>query len=327
MRISFHKNVLKYKNSSLRIVYYHLISDNSPEYYFNNKALSVNEFRKHIKFFKKHFEIIKLEEALKICEQNSSLQNKLVISFDDGFRENYSTIAPILADEGISATFFMITDCIDNRNLMWRNKILLFEKYKNKNIRKILDKVSLDFKLPNIKNNQNMMDWSFKVWPMQKKEQIVNYLWKHIMPIKLEDYLKEKKPYCSITEIKELHKSGFEIGVHSDTHPIFNKLNYDDFSNEIIKSGNIISSIIGNKSRNFSYPFGIRASEDFENKFNSKYQKKWSFLGTKNMLNNFTHNHNKWERDNLEFSNIQMKIRFLYLPIYRSLIRGIKKYF
>tara|TARA_X000000368_G_scaffold417439_1_gene413842 strand:+ start:9558 stop:10457 length:900 start_codon:yes stop_codon:yes gene_type:complete len=296
-----------------------LISDTNPEYYFKNKALSINEFRKHIKFFKKHYEIIKLEEALKICEENKSLENKLVITFDDGFKENYSKVAPILYDEGISATFFMITSCIDNRDLMWRNKILLFEKHKTKNIRQILDSVSLDFNLPKIRNNQTILDWSFYVWPMKKKEQIVNKLWELIMPVKLEDYLIEKKPYCSIAEIKEMYESGFEIGSHSHTHPIFNQLNYDDFYDEIIKSGNILSSIIGSKVRNFSYPFGNRASEDFENKFNLKYLKKWSFLGTKNNLNNLTHNHSKWERDNLEFTNLQMKTRFLFLPIFRSL--------
>lgn len=182
-----------------------------------------------------------------------------------------------------------------------------------------MNSVSLDFNLPKIRNKQTIMDWSFYVWPMKQKEQIVNKLWELIMPIKLEDYLTEKKPYCSIAEIKEMYKSGFEIGSHSHTHPIFNKLNYDDFYDEIIKSGNIISSIIGSKVRNFSYPFGNRASEDFENKFNLKYHKKWSFLGTKNNLNNLTHNHNKWERDNLEFTNLQMKTRFLFLPILRSL--------
>ena len=118
--------VLNYRSFSLRIVYYHIISDSDPEYYFPNKALSIQEFRDHIKFFKRRYDIISIEEAIELSDNNQSLKNKLVITFDDGFQENYSIIAPILFENNVRATFFLISSCIDNQDIMWRNKILLF---------------------------------------------------------------------------------------------------------------------------------------------------------------------------------------------------------
>lgn len=313
------KHIVKYRDSSLRIVYYHVISDDNPEYYFPNKALSVRDFKEHIQFFKKKYDIISLEEALYLSSQNLSLKNKLVITFDDGFKENYSLIAPILNEVKVSATFFIISSCIDNADLMWRNKILLFEKYKKENIHKIVDDISDEFSLNKPTSKQNILQWSFQEWPMKDKEKIVNRLWERVMPFQLKEYLEKVNPYCTAKEIKELSDAGFGIGSHSHTHPIFSRLNYEDFSTEILKCTSILTSITKKEISCFSYPFGDRSSSDFERKFSRLDSKKWTFLGTKNRLNNYANNFETWERDNIEFSKLQMKLRFLYLPIYRSL--------
>ena len=314
------KQIIKYKNTSLRIVYYHVISDDNPDYYFSDKALTIKSFREHIKFFKKNYDVISLEEALYLASQNKTLKKKLVITFDDGFKGNYSLIAPILNDAKITATFFIISSCLDNADLMWRNKILLFEKYKKENIHRVLEDVSNEFKLEKPTSKQDILQWSLASWPMKDKEQIVNKIWKLLMPFSLKEYLIKESPYCSTEEIKELSNAGFGIGSHSHTHPIFSKLNYEDFSNEILICSNILTSIIGKEISCFSYPFGIRSSNEFEKKFCKSTSRSWTFLGTKNRLNNYTNNFETWERDNVEFSNFQMKLRFVYLPVFRSLI-------
>lgn len=49
--------------------------------------------------------------------------NAFVVTFDDGFENNYSVAAPILADLRIPATFYVSTDFIANRNMSWIDKI------------------------------------------------------------------------------------------------------------------------------------------------------------------------------------------------------------
>ena len=119
---------LSYGKDSLRIAYYHIVASQSPDYYFDNKIISPEVFRKHLSFFARHFEIVTLNEAMKMAEQGESLHRKLVLTFDDGFSENYSVIAPILKDAGIPATFFLIGNCIDNKELMWRNKLIVVKR-------------------------------------------------------------------------------------------------------------------------------------------------------------------------------------------------------
>ena len=305
------------KKESLRIVYYHMIAENSPEYYFEGKSIGIKTFKKHLKFYKDKFDVISLKDAISSWEQGESLNRKLVITFDDGFRENHSVIAPILLDENLTATFFIISNCIDNMDMMWRNKLILIDKYKGENFNSIANNVSSEFNIPKIQYKQNLMDWSFKTWPMDIKEPIVNNLWSQIMPMSISEYLNQNKPYCSVKEIKELVNDKFEVGSHSMSHPLFSKLDYDQFKKEIINSSDKLSEIINCKINHFSYPFGIRADNAFEQKFFSTQKDNWRFFGIKNKMQNYGKNLNIWERDNSEFSYGKMLLRFHLLPVYR----------
>ena len=313
--------ILKDYKKSLRIIYYHLVTDNDPGYYFSQKAISAVMFKKHIKYFKKHFQIISLDNAINLASDGKPLGGKLVITIDDGFRENHSTIAPILYDEKVDATFFFTTNFIDNNDMMWRNKLLLINKNKPQNFYKILNNISSQYKLPNIKINQNLMQWSLENWSMELKETIVNKLWSEVMSFSVSEYLEENRPYCSRSQIKEIIDSGFGLGSHSLSHPVFSKLNYKEVSKEIIKSSEELSVLSGKNIKYFSYPFGIRAKEKYEDKFFKEQNAEWKFFGINNSFNNFGRNLNVWERDNVEFPFSITLIRFSLLPIFRSFVR------
>jgi len=317
----FTKLLIKYKQNSLRIVYYHMISNVKPDYYFNNKGISLKLFKSQISFYKSHYEIISLEKALSLAKKNICLKNKLVITFDDGFVENYSIVAPILLSEKITATFFFTTNCIDNKDLMWRNKLVVIQKHILESHISKINKFSDLFNVINLNFNDSLLEWSKNHWPMSIKEVFVNKIWDIVMPYTLTHYLKENKPYCSSAQIKELSNLGFSIGSHSLSHPMFNKLDYESFSNEIISSSLILSKIINKEVKLFSYPFGERSIKLHEEKFLKLNKSNWIFLGTKNYLNNFSNNYNFWERDNVEFNNFFMKLRFAYFPIIRSFIK------
>ena len=121
------KNLLEFRSNSLRIVYYHMVSDRNHAYYFNDKSISVDQFVKQIGILKKFFDVISLNEALMMLKSGQPLFNKLVITFDDGFRECSTVVAPILLEESVTATFFLIGNCLNNNDLMWRNKLLILQ--------------------------------------------------------------------------------------------------------------------------------------------------------------------------------------------------------
>jgi peptidoglycan/xylan/chitin deacetylase (PgdA/CDA1 family) len=68
-------------------------------------------FRHEVRLLKKHFQILPLRELL--TGDTSASGVRLAITFDDGYPEQFEVAAPVLREEGVPATFFVISDSVD----------------------------------------------------------------------------------------------------------------------------------------------------------------------------------------------------------------------
>jgi len=108
-RFGAHRGV--FRNRGV-IIAFHRVSD-----YPAGEALNcrVDVFEGLCRFFRKHFDVVPLQELLRRVQQGSALDGALSITFDDGYRDNFHTAAPILQSLGLPATFFVATNFIDSR--------------------------------------------------------------------------------------------------------------------------------------------------------------------------------------------------------------------
>ena len=91
------------------ILMYHSISERK-EYF---SAVSPEEFNRQMAYLagKKH-SVISLAELVRRLGARESLRGAVVLTFDDGYRDNYTTVFPLLAQYGFPATIFVTTDRI-----------------------------------------------------------------------------------------------------------------------------------------------------------------------------------------------------------------------
>ena len=112
--------------------------------------MSPDLFEKCIRYIKKNYEI-KLFEELMNSKDLSKNKNFATIMFDDGYKDNYDIALPILEKYNVKASFYIVTDCIENNVLTWTHKLeYCFQKMKLKEIR-------LDFEFLPPKS----CEWSF----------------------------------------------------------------------------------------------------------------------------------------------------------------------
>jgi peptidoglycan/xylan/chitin deacetylase (PgdA/CDA1 family) len=94
------------------ILVFHSVSHHSNPY-----AVTPDTFERmmiHVK--KSQYRVLSLREAVE-CIINASIPKKsLVITFDDGYMDNYINALPILRKLGFSATFFVVTGNIANKS-------------------------------------------------------------------------------------------------------------------------------------------------------------------------------------------------------------------
>ncbi|GAA3978059.1 hypothetical protein GCM10022278_38430 [Allohahella marinimesophila] len=63
--------------------------------------------------------MVSLSDLVENVTSGNSVAGKLVITFDDGYRDNFQYAAPILKSQNLPATFFITSGFIGNNNTAW----------------------------------------------------------------------------------------------------------------------------------------------------------------------------------------------------------------
>lgn len=306
--------------NKLSIIYYHTISDDKFSYFPEKNTPSIDTFYKQIKFLKKIYNIISLDEAHYKFSVNESFNNDLVITTDDGFKENYTTIMPVLHDFNFKFTSFLCNDFIDNKKMMWRN--ILFFINSNTSLAKINTLISHAcsvYKLPLPIRNENILSWSLRVWPYENKDNLALFFWNHLFDFSINDFLNEYTPYLTSAQIKEMVSSGLSIGCHSRSHPYFKDLKSKCIIDETVNAANELEDKFCSKVNAFSFPFERpHKSTDYENIFSHLDDRFSIVLGTHDLLNNHNSNPKSWERICMEFNFRFSIFNFFISPLKRK---------
>ena len=104
------------KNFNIPVVYYHSVGPVHPSWVRSHLTLEMKYFEDQIKKISKRFSIITLKE---FWEARNGIRevpdNALVITFDDGFLDNWVWAFPVLKKFNIKATLFVNPEFIDTR--------------------------------------------------------------------------------------------------------------------------------------------------------------------------------------------------------------------
>ncbi|MEW6209042.1 MAG: polysaccharide deacetylase family protein [Acidobacteriota bacterium] len=91
------------------VLYYHRIGQ------ADVLTTSAEEFHHQLRYFKNRYECISLAELCHRLREGRPLRRRsLVITFDDGYRDNFTFAAPLLKASGLTATFFVSTGFIES---------------------------------------------------------------------------------------------------------------------------------------------------------------------------------------------------------------------
>ena len=210
------------------IPFYHIVSDEPCPHISNlYRYKGIKEFERDLDYLTRHYQPIGADDLGDVTAGKYKGKKIMLLTFDDGLRQMYDTVAPILLKKGIPAVFFVNTDFIDNRGLMFRYKASLFASI-NKGHLSIL----------NARNET------------QVSEEV-----KGKITTEFDDFLRDYRPYMTIDQIKSLISQGFTIGAHSCSHPYYADLTIDKQLAETLDCLNILKRDFGITQKLFAFPF------------------------------------------------------------------------
>lgn len=237
----------------LFLPFYHTISNLPlPHIQHLYKVKTITEFEKELDFMLRYFRPISVNELTAYVKNRQTItQNSLVLSFDDGLKEMYEVVYPILKRKGIPAIFFLNTAFIDNRDLFFRYKAsLIIDKILNsdKDAYQILTEAS------GIKFKHNA-DAILQILSIDYKNRHLLDSMAEKLGLSFKKFLESERPYLETSQIKEMADNGFYFGAHSIDHPYFHEITPDEQLFQATESLRYIREHFGERHSFFSFPF------------------------------------------------------------------------
>ena len=234
-------------SETVLLPFYHVVSDDPLPHVRSYSYPRVDSFLRDLDYLLRHYKPVGLDQVVTAHGLRRPLFH---LSFDDGLRQCYDIIAPILLKKGIPATFFINPGFVDNKQLFHRYKAGLILTYTEKN--------------PSAKDV--LLKAGITASGIMKTTCHDSLLLDRIAEdagVSFGDFLKQYRPYMTLSQIRELGESGFTIGGHSWDHPEFYSITEEEQFDQIRRSMVWIDENIQQEERVFAFPFtdgGIRTS-------------------------------------------------------------------
>jgi peptidoglycan/xylan/chitin deacetylase (PgdA/CDA1 family) len=221
-------------------------------------SASAEEFREQMLLLKRYFRPTALREVIAALASGTRLPtNSVVVTFDDGYDDNYRVAYPILRELGIPATFFVSTGHVESGQPFaydWLVHMLLTASVP----RLMLPELGIDVLLPARRNERR--DLARHVLRRMKS---INAASQSALIDRLEKDWQIPRhandPDCrpvSWDQLREMHAAGFEIGSHGVHHHMLAKLPHAEMVEELVQSRLAIARELGAPAQSLSYPVG-----------------------------------------------------------------------
>jgi peptidoglycan/xylan/chitin deacetylase (PgdA/CDA1 family) len=225
--------------------FYHTVAERPLPHIKNlYRMKTVAEFQKDLDFLLKHFEPIDVDTLFHLMRNKKVPKNPVFhVTFDDGLKEMYDIVAPILLKKGVPATFFVNSGFVNNKELFYRHHACLAVEYcKDKQNKCTIDEILLC--------SYRDRDKLFHYYSQQQ----------------VDDFLKNEKPYLTTEQIQTLSRQGFTIGAHSIDHPYYDQIPLPEQLRQPKNSLDCVASTVNQKLRLFAFPFtDCNVTKDFFN--------------------------------------------------------------
>jgi peptidoglycan/xylan/chitin deacetylase (PgdA/CDA1 family) len=253
------------KDGCIILAYHRVLPENDERISLTQCGMYVTArtFEEHMGYISKNYTVMPLEEL----PEAKDLSGTCIITFDDGWSDNYEYAYPILKKYNFPATIFVSTNLMGTTGMPWPDKLYAFvmkatdgmfsrmHAFMEDTLAAPKEELGL---LVNLLNN--------KVLYAEKIISIIKTLDGSQLDvfIGMLDKLMEQqgsgsgvtRPWLSWDEISEMSKNRISFGSHTHNHVLLTNVSEEKAEDEVVLSKQQLSKMINKPVRLFCYPNG-----------------------------------------------------------------------
>ncbi|MDB4954918.1 MAG: polysaccharide deacetylase [Myxococcales bacterium] len=237
--------------------------DTDSRYCFDDGVIdsTPEQFDLQMSIVRRYFNPVGMDDVLRLAEGGSMPRNPVLITFDDGYRDNHEVAVPILKRHGIKAVFFIATSYIAERRVFWWDRINYLMKTSTKrtievsypflqvfDVRTPADKTGATKALLRLVKTHNGLDLDRLLDGLAKAADV-----------RWDDELEKRfanEYLMTWDQVRDLRAAGMDVQSHTRTHRVLQTLDDNQIVHELRGSRDELEQQLDEPVRAISYPIG-----------------------------------------------------------------------
>lgn len=257
--------VARARGRSIVVLTYHRIARPALEsnpYYDPVVSASPEGFREQMLMLRRHFRVVGALDALEPADDGKPAA---IVTFDDGYRDNFDAALPILEELGIPATFFIPTGFLENPRLPWWDHVAGVLKKTRVPLIELKrwpgDESPVELDLGDNPSAEDRRAVIMGVIRLFLEREVRDESWflsqlEEQAEVEVDSECLGRELFMSWEHLKRLASLGHAIGSHGHSHQALATLDEDDQRRDLALSRSILEMATGGEVRAVAYPYG-----------------------------------------------------------------------
>lgn len=248
----------------LTVLVYHRVGQYGEVFrhaYGTNISATPAMFRRQMEYVARRFTVIDLDTLVQHVRDGAPLPPRpALVTFDDGYQDNYAAAFPILRRLGLPAVIFIITGQIDNPLLPWWDactRYIMTTRYAEADI-PLLGRCRFDGAQARQQQVEKLLRGLKRVSNADKLR-MVDQLRE---ALGFETPAADPELFMTWQQVEKLERAGISIQPHTLSHPILTRVPPDEMRREIRAAKAAVEARLGKQALAFAYPNGTRGDYD-----------------------------------------------------------------
>jgi len=242
------------------------------------KGLAYDMFEKQLQFFKENFSVVTMQDVIEALNGKQLPLNALLLTFDDGYIDNYTVAMPLLKKYGMQGSFFIPGKTFTENVLLDVNKIhFVLANASNpkelvSDINILLDSARQTPEYRDLPSNEvlyaqygiaNRFDNADVVFckrilqtaiPENLRNDMSSQLFAKYVGINESNFAREL--YMNSDQIQCMKDNGMFIGLHGYDHYWLGNLQKEQMQQDVDKALKVMAPFINPNAWVMNYPYG-----------------------------------------------------------------------